>query len=477
MMKKILLLIFTLIILTVLYGCNDDKINLTDQNLQTTSATQNASDETDDSQKNTYDATNGADSTEAPHVHSYTTNVIAPTCTADGYTTYTCTCGNNYVSDKTTSVGHDFGEWHTTKEPTAAETGFAERVCVSCNFKNTKVLGKIIENHAHSFTSRVTKAATCNQVGETTFSCSCGETYTEEIVKSKHNYKTSVSKPTCVNEGYTTYTCSCGDSYVSNRVAPLGHTFSEWKIIGAATTLETETAERVCSKCKTRETKTLAHNHNYESAITLTALCNREGIKKYSCASCGHTYTEPIPKLSPDGSHTYGEGQTISTPTCAINGKMKYTCIHGDMYYYETIPATGKHNYSRVEIFSKATCTKNGYQKVRCANCADWYGETIPALGHSYDSGQVIIKATCCEDGETKFTCIRCENAYIEYTPSLSYCNSSDVGRVVRQATCTEEGLMAFDCIDCGVTCYTENIPKIPHNYSGGICINCGKNK
>ena len=42
------------------------------------------------------------------HTHSYTAVVTAPTCTAEGFTTYTCSCKSSYVSDKTASLGHRF---------------------------------------------------------------------------------------------------------------------------------------------------------------------------------------------------------------------------------------------------------------------------------------------------------------------------------------------------------------------------------
>lgn len=363
-MKKLLLFIFISILSFSLVGCTERK-----------------------STPNTNEATTDTNSREEPHIHNYTTKVIAPTCTDEGYTTYTCNCGDSYISDKKTTVEHNWGEWLTTKEPTKTATGSAEHICSYCNSKETKVLGRIIKNHTHNFTSKTTKSATCNQEGKTTFSCSCGETYTETIAKSNHSYTKSVTNPTCTNGGYTTYTCSCGDSYVSNKTSSSGHSFSEWKVDVAATTPETETAFRKCSICNTKETKTLAHNHNYESTITLTALCNREGIRKYSCNSCGHTYTEPIAKLSSDGTHTYDEGQIISPPTCAITGKKKYTCIYGDSYYYETIPATGNHIYSKINIIIKATCTRNGTQEVSCKNCSDWYRETIPQLEHNYVDG------------------------------------------------------------------------------------------
>ena len=39
-----------------------------------------------------------------------------------------------------------------------------------------------------------------------------------------HNYTETVTDPTCTEEGYTTYTCSCGDTYTDHFVDPLGHT-------------------------------------------------------------------------------------------------------------------------------------------------------------------------------------------------------------------------------------------------------------
>lgn len=45
---------------------------------------------------------------QAPHTHSYTASVIAPTCTAAGYTMYTCSCGNSYKDNYTDALGHNY---------------------------------------------------------------------------------------------------------------------------------------------------------------------------------------------------------------------------------------------------------------------------------------------------------------------------------------------------------------------------------
>ena len=45
---------------------------------------------------------------EGGHTHGYRADVTAPTCTAQGYTTYTCDCGESYVGDYTEAALHDW---------------------------------------------------------------------------------------------------------------------------------------------------------------------------------------------------------------------------------------------------------------------------------------------------------------------------------------------------------------------------------
>ena len=71
--------------------------------------------------------------------------------------------------------------------------------------------------HTHSYTGKVTKEATCTASGTKTFTCSCGDVYTETIKATGHNYTTKVVEPTTSAQGYTLYTCSvCGESYKDN---------------------------------------------------------------------------------------------------------------------------------------------------------------------------------------------------------------------------------------------------------------------
>ena len=53
---------------------------------------------------------------KAPHVHSLTTSVIAPTCTEKGYTTHTCvSCGNSYKDSYTKALGHSYKNGKCTR--------------------------------------------------------------------------------------------------------------------------------------------------------------------------------------------------------------------------------------------------------------------------------------------------------------------------------------------------------------------------
>lgn len=113
--------------------------------------------------------------------HTYESVVTAPTCTEQGYTTYTCSCSDSYVSDYVDATGHNY-------------------------------------------TSEVTTPATHTATGVMTYICDCGDSYTETIDKlAEHNYESVVTAPTCTEQGYTTYTCECGDTYVDDYLNVTSH--------------------------------------------------------------------------------------------------------------------------------------------------------------------------------------------------------------------------------------------------------------
>ena len=43
--------------------------------------------------------------------HSYSSSLVEPSCTEEGYTLYSCTCGDSEKDDFTDALGHDFLGW------------------------------------------------------------------------------------------------------------------------------------------------------------------------------------------------------------------------------------------------------------------------------------------------------------------------------------------------------------------------------
>ena len=74
------------------------------------------------------------------HEHSYKDVVTAPTCTAKGYTTHTCACGDSYVDTYVDALGHAWDNGKVTKEPTETKTGVKTFTCTRCGETKTEVI-------------------------------------------------------------------------------------------------------------------------------------------------------------------------------------------------------------------------------------------------------------------------------------------------------------------------------------------------
>ncbi|MBR6826376.1 MAG: family 10 glycosylhydrolase [Oscillospiraceae bacterium] len=159
------------------------------------------------------------------------------------------------------------------------------------------------KDHKHTYTSAVTKAATCTEEGVRTFTCECGDTYTETIAKLAHTYTGKTDETT----GKITYTCSgCGDSYITD----CGHTHSRVETWQKGN----RTHFALCYVCK----KTATESCPIGELERIEATAEREGKIVYACMGsvslsgelstdafsgkgCGYSYTEMLPYIpSPD---------------------------------------------------------------------------------------------------------------------------------------------------------------------------------
>ena len=77
----------------------------------------------------------------AEHSHFYYAEItVAPSCTEQGYTKHSCSCGDVYIDNYTQPAGHSFGEWYTAKEPSSTEKGLQQRDCTLCDEFETRAL-------------------------------------------------------------------------------------------------------------------------------------------------------------------------------------------------------------------------------------------------------------------------------------------------------------------------------------------------
>ena len=73
------------------------------------------------------------------HTHSYSDTVTAPTCTEQGYTTHSCTCGHSYIDTYTNATNHKFvtyvSDGNATTEADGTKTARCENT--GCNKTDT----------------------------------------------------------------------------------------------------------------------------------------------------------------------------------------------------------------------------------------------------------------------------------------------------------------------------------------------------
>jgi len=205
--------------------------------------------------------------------HSYSAVVTEPTCTEQGYTTYTCTvCDHSYVADEVAAKGHDYNAVVTA--PTCTEQGYTTYTCTVCTYS---YVDNYVAPTGHNMSDWIIDTeAGCETDGAKHKECSaCDYVEKETISAIGHAYSSVVTAPTCTEQGYTTHTCAnCGNSYVDNYVDALGHSFGNWETIEDPTHTENGLKKRVCH-CGDEETETIPMiicDYNGDGEVNATEL-------------------------------------------------------------------------------------------------------------------------------------------------------------------------------------------------------------
>ena len=90
--------------------------------------------------------------------------------------------------------------------------------------------GQCSGNGDHNYTSKITTQATCVKKGVKTYTCTCGDSYTEAIPKKDHEYDTwwVKTKPTCTKAGLEWTYCHNCDNDIEREIPATGHTVIEY---------------------------------------------------------------------------------------------------------------------------------------------------------------------------------------------------------------------------------------------------------
>jgi len=377
--------------------------------------------------------------------------------------------------------------------------------------------------HTHSYEAAVTKAATCTQSGVMTYTCSCGDSYTEAIAPAGHQYTAERVEATCIAPGYTVHTCSvCADSYTVyddaagewSEEKPEGvdesliETRTEYRYRDYETTTSYDPAVPGWELLGSTWQNTGSGRVDYVKSWPSGFLTSHSLYAQYhnSPKSASETATDKT-EITGDAVSgylyyhwcrgIYNEGPINRGSKSSRQGE--FTAFHA--FYSTTDPATLTADTDGSVVFPNGSCCKdshwyfhtpvntqtyttyrNQFRYGRWTDWSDWsdtvytetdtrtvetrtvYRDISGGLGdHEWDSGVVTADPTCLEAGSITYTCIHCgETRSEDWGEPLGH--AWDEGVVTLEPTEDSEGLMTYTCGRCGET-RTEVIPALEHEH------------
>ncbi|MBQ6019187.1 MAG: leucine-rich repeat protein, partial [Clostridia bacterium] len=242
------------------------------------------------------------------HVWDDGTVTTAPTCTDEGVLTIACVFCDARRTEPVEATGHSYGAW------VKYNGTYHKRVCANDETHYE------VEKHKWN-AGKITKAATCTVAGVKTYTCTvCGQTKKVSVAATGHdwgawtNYDAAqhhrvcgndashieyedhawnagviTKKPTCTAKGVRTYTCTVCGAKKTASVKAKGHKYGEWQ------KLDDTLHQKVCANDASH---VITEEHTWdEGVVTKEPTTASLGVRTFTCAVCGGTKTESIPKL------------------------------------------------------------------------------------------------------------------------------------------------------------------------------------
>ena len=251
-----------------------------------------------------------------------------------------CECGSEFYGD------HAWNEGKMTVAPTHLNFGVWTSVCSECGATQNEDIPKLTEHTYGDWEKH-------NQ-SQHKMVCACGD-----IQYRDHSWGVGVivKEPTHTVEGTTKYVCAdCGEIKNEPIAKLTAHTHGDW------TKYNEDQHKRVCACGDTRYADHRWNDGEVKKAATHTV----EGSILYTCADCGQTLTEALPKLE---AHTFGKWKSSE------DGHEK-SCSCGVVMHED-------HKFGKWSLVDPATAEKAGARERTCDVCGYVQSEEIPMLEKS----------------------------------------------------------------------------------------------
>ncbi|MCM1392938.1 MAG: fibronectin type III domain-containing protein [Ruminococcus sp.] len=300
----------------------------------------------------------------------------------------------------------------------------------------------ISNSHTHSYTSTITKAATCTSTGVKTYKCSCGNSYTETIPVTSHNYEKIRSGEYL---SITTYTCkTCKYSYTEDLGVK-----SAKVTLGSNSDLVVDIEMNDTSKIDTID----------NSILIATIVSDIYPNGRYGFAEAIKYKEEKqnkhiiIHSKFADSAirNMFGDYHKLSIGLTTKAGSS--TSILSDKFYMPS----GEYIYLKVgESKNLAEITGIGISNLNAYKLRDFDTEII-----DYDKTSYNGICTGKKTGRTTFLLMNNKTGEMRGCTFVVECkeHTYDNGKITTAATSTSTGIKTYTCTACGAT-KTEVIPK-----------------
>ncbi len=391
-------------------------------------------------------------------------DVHAATCTAGGYTIFTCkNCAGSYRGAETSPLEHNYegATWEPTEN--SAETHTHVRLCNTCGTPDVKDCS--FQSTPHD--------ATCEDDAYTEHVCTvCGDRHTHVQEGSALGHAYTIVKPddkdpenhtlvcghdgthtktepcsfspvttdaTCTADAYTTYTCAvCKDFHVeTEKDSKLGHDFGGYTYKGKVEGVDTHEHSCLRTGCDVTESAPCQL-----VPIEDVHPCTQPQGIDHVCKDCMHTEEgEDLPLQ-----HVWEETYTHSEENDVHQHTRKCTkCPEEDV-----APCNFEH------VTTDPTCLAKGFTKHTCSTCGFVYQDSETdelthvwsGYTHSEENGVHKHTRTCLLDCGTEET------------------DTCDFTETVVEPTCEDAGKILHLCKTCNHSYEEEGEEAKGHSYT-----------